>query len=402
MNQPSIRIYFPTYPFPPREGAAQVVADQLKSLAELGFDVELVVWKESPGSLRKKRQEAEKTLFRGALERITVTALPGEAGPETGIRRLLRTAQALSEGNASPERYYYPRRDRSPLARRQLGVYHYSFAYPWFKKGPASEDRRVVHFHNLESDLFAERAAASRSPVVRRLHELNSQRLRSHEAALSRLADELWFLSPVDEARYRSSAGTHNARLVPPTLPRELAQARAKRHPTTPPRLGFIGALDFGPNRDSVTWILERLAPELRKSGFDGQIVIAGKGADAKLQHEARAWPFVTWAGYLESTEEFWSSLSVFLAPHVSGSGVRLKILEALVSGVPTLTTHAGAERLHPALRNHPLLGVSDDPVEWSRLIQKPPVMDETVASRCLSALDGKNVYSFVEGLLQK
>jgi glycosyltransferase involved in cell wall biosynthesis len=52
--------------------------------------------------------------------------------------------------------------------------------------------------------------------------------------------------------------------------------------------------------------------------------------------------------GEVASASSFLNSLSVLLYPVERGSGMKVKVLEAMASGVPVVTTRAGAEGIEP------------------------------------------------------
>jgi glycosyltransferase involved in cell wall biosynthesis len=264
-------------------------------------------------------------------------------------------------------------------------------------------------FLNLESDLFSERerrTSNSLSPA-KLIHNLNARKLYQHEKDLSRLADELWFISPRDLETYQGRFAATNARLVPPTYSRQLIQHRCamfeKNRPSQAgyPIAGFVGALDFHPNELSALWILNEVAPRLAAQGFGGQIWIAGKSPSDAIVEKARQFPFVKVQGFVPDLEPFWASLSFALVPHLAGSGVRTKLLEALASGIPTLATSEAAMRIHPDLRKSPLLSVSDDPDAWAGALLKAQPFERRLEepSSILAAgqaLDGREIYRFL------
>lgn len=98
--------------------------------------------------------------------------------------------------------------------------------------------------------------------------------------------------------------------------------------------------------------------------------------------------------------EDFWAGLSHSLVPHLSGSGVRTKLLEALASGVPTLATPGAVSRLHPALRENPLLFCSESPDAWAeRIVSSAPFAERQahLDDPLPAMLDGEQVYRFLE-----
>jgi hypothetical protein len=105
--------------------------------------------------------------------------------------------------------------------------------------------------------------------------------------------------------------------------------------------------------------------------------------------------------GFVPDLEPFWASLSFALVPHLTGSGVRIKLLEALASGIPTLATSEAALRIHPDLRVSPLLKVSDDPSLWVDMLMKAQPFEHRLEEpgSILAAgkgFDGREVYRFL------
>ncbi len=381
-----IRIYSPSYPYPPTEGAFQVIFDQVNGLAGLGHEIELIVWQGATHS-------TDSSPFHPAVKVVTLADhLPRS---KSRIRRVLRSLLSTS---SSPEEAYYPACLATHLrlpGDTALEIFHYSFAINWLRRipnGPGrGSTRRAIVFHNLESDLSLGRAG-NEGLLAGPLHLLNAAKLALRELEASNFADELWFLSPKDLDDYRSRMEKLRRpkpallRVTPPTYPSRLRSERiAAMKPSrskAAPVFGFIGGLGFLPNHLSAMWILKQVAPLLVEEGFSGQIQIAGKGAPPELQVEAARFPFVKLLGFVPDAENYWSELSFSLAPHLGGSGVRIKILESLASGVPTLTTPAALEGLHPALRTDPLLRVSADPAQWARWMCDAQPFEERVKER--------------------
>ncbi len=353
-----IRIYSPYSPFPVQDGASQVIADQVRALHELGHEVELVTWKEegarpSPAEGTTKTAWGTHTHWRS---------------PEAS--RLTRVISSLFGPFASPELHYYaPSADRRhELGLADLGIYHYGFSYPWLRgQGRKAEQRQVVHFHNLEHELFRLRADAESNPAFRYVHDRNAKILLSHQKELGALVDDLWFLSSPDLTGFGTGSKAMRV-LVPPTYDLKATRTPPAEHSSTY-TLGFVGRLDFVPNADSARWIVEELCPLLSKGGFAGTVRIIGKNASPNLIEAARAFPFVRVEGFVEDLASFWSELDLMLVPHLSGSGSRIKLLDALARGVPALTNDAGKDRVPPEVRPDARLFTRETPEEWASFI---------------------------------
>ncbi|HUP57345.1 MAG TPA: glycosyltransferase [Bdellovibrionota bacterium] len=417
----SVRIYSPSFPYPVREGAFQVAFDQIRSLVELGLSVELVVWKDTDRQIREKLAQPYLEKFPEQVRVINLhPSTATQAGIESQQHRVKRVTRSMLSPLASPELYYYPP-EWSPLAIRSrpaelgstvdLAIYHYSFAYGWLsREQPVREKKRAVVFLNLESDLFVEREHKSRLSLspARLIHNLNAKKLYQHEKELARLCDELWFISPRDLETYQARFGVDHARLVAPTYSPRLTEQRCagfkkERGRVSKVIAGFVGALDFHPNEASALWILEQVVPKLARKDFQGEIWFAGRGATPRIEAAARDYPFVKLKGFMPDLEPYWSALSFNLIPHLTGSGVRTKLLEGLASGVPTLSNREAASRVHPELRKSTLLTVEDDPARWAEiLVSAEPferrLQDAAQVRELAKALDGKSLYRFLAG----
>ena len=415
-----VRIYSPFLPFPITEGAYRVIYDQVFSLTSLGHEVELVTWKDSEGSFQTKRAHWARQGNLPVIKRLSLPKEPSRWG---------RVLSSFFVEEASPELFYYPRiqaHSLRSLGRCDLAIYHYSFAYHWLKTPNLlpEESKRVVHFHNLESDLFVLRSEDSRWPL-RWMDLKNAKKLRAHEEQLASLVQELWFLSPVDQKRWETQHGwikeglaqerkdavaspvvrerSVKVKLIPPTYTAEISKwmnsVQAEAHGNAQGlNLGFVGGMRFKPNQDSAEWIMKQLVPELEKRHFQGRILILGSGAQDFFKAEL----LPSWVEILpEGTEmtEFLKRLSWMLVPHVSGSGVRIKLLDALAQKIPVFATKEAVERLHPEIQKSPLIFSSSSASEWADRVVSEEPFESRLKWKDLSfpeAMRGDRVYQNV------
>lgn len=112
--------------------------------------------------------------------------------------------------------------------------------------------------------------------------------------------------------------------------------------PPSAPLVGLIGTAGWLTTRRAMERLAYDVWPLVHAAVPDARAQIAGRGTsaiqglDAVRGLEAR--------GEVESAGEFVRSLSVLLFPLPRGSGMKVKVLEALASGVPIVTTACGAE----------------------------------------------------------
>jgi glycosyltransferase involved in cell wall biosynthesis len=73
--------------------------------------------------------------------------------------------------------------------------------------------------------------------------------------------------------------------------------------------------------------------------------------------------------GHVVSVEEHLAGCRVIVVPLLSGSGIRLKILNAAAWGIPVVSTSVGAEGL--AFKDGAEILVRDDPLEFAQAVEQ-------------------------------
>ena len=69
--------------------------------------------------------------------------------------------------------------------------------------------------------------------------------------------------------------------------------------------------------------------------------------------------------GYVEDVRDALARYAIFVCPILSGSGVRVKLLEAFAAGIPVVSTLVGAEGL--AVKDGDFCALADDPARVRR-----------------------------------
>ncbi|MEW6277814.1 MAG: glycosyltransferase family 4 protein [Candidatus Eremiobacterota bacterium] len=186
------------------------------------------------------------------------------------------------------------------------------------------------------------------------------------EGWLCRRAEEVWCVSDRDGQALIRRYGPLRVRQVPNGV--DLARmagprgspAELRRRLGLPggPLALFLGVMTYAPNREAVDLLLREVAPRLPEVGF----VLAGLGSEAW----GKAAPNVHAVGFVDDVVDVLRACDVVVVPLRSGSGTRLKVLEALAAGRPVVSTPKGVEGLHREALG-PGLQVEDD---WSRFAE--------------------------------
>jgi O-antigen biosynthesis protein len=135
--------------------------------------------------------------------------------------------------------------------------------------------------------------------------------------------------------------------------------------PTTPPPsvdkrsdLFFVGGFWHRPNGDAVTWFVEKIWPQIRSQIPDCRLRIAGSNPGDEVLALATV-PGVEVLGFVPDLKPLFDSARVFVAPLRYGAGVKGKVGQSLVHGLPVITTSIGAEGMNLLDGEHAL--IADD-----------------------------------------
>ena len=159
------------------------------------------------------------------------------------------------------------------------------------------------------------------------------------ERAAARRHRHLVASSPVVADALRKAAPHAEVVLAPLSLdPRHYPPASLDG----PPTAGLIGTAAWPPTEHAVRRLLGRVWPLVSRRVPDARLVVAGR--DTATLPGLEAGPGIELVGDVPSGPGFLRSLSVLLFPLERGSGMKVKVLESIASGVPVVTTPAGAE----------------------------------------------------------
>jgi glycosyltransferase involved in cell wall biosynthesis len=107
----------------------------------------------------------------------------------------------------------------------------------------------------------------------------------------------------------------------------------------------FLGSFRHTPNKVALEWFAKEVLPLIVAKVPAARILVAG--AEPPQRHSfADPANAVDLLGFVDDVQPLFSSCALFVCPIRSGSGIRVKLLEAFSSGIPVVSTRLGAEGL--------------------------------------------------------
>lgn len=131
----------------------------------------------------------------------------------------------------------------------------------------------------------------------------------------------------------------------------------------------WIGGFGYTPNKEAVYYFLDKIYPIIKKTVSTVKFILIGDNITERLKQIAHRDPSIKIMGYVDNPLPFMHAATVFVAPILSGSGTRLKILEAMASGKAIVSTSLGCEGIEGVNSIHYIL--ADDPINFATNVEK-------------------------------
>lgn len=199
----------------------------------------------------------------------------------------------------------------------------------------------VLRAHNIEFQIW-ERLATSEPNFLKKwyLKNIMIPRLKKLEIKVSQAVNAIVPISPID-AKFFKNIGKKKSKIL--TLPvgyKTFIKPQNNWENTF--NVGFIGGLDWLPNIEGLLWFVKNVWKEFAAKNLHVQLNIAGRNLTKKIEQLSA--PSVKIVGEVENAQEFITKQHIMLVPLFSGSGMRIKIIEAMAMGKCVLSTNIGAE----------------------------------------------------------
>lgn len=173
----------------------------------------------------------------------------------------------------------------------------------------------------------------------------------------------------VDDLSYWRSLGYLNGKWLPPLISTEHLQiAKSAEHKTEKPfHICFVGNLRMPNNISGLTWFFDEVLPILKSQlGFTPKCLIAGSSPVTEIIELQKKYNFELIANF-DTLEDIFSQAHACINPMLVGSGVAMKTIDMMLSGLPIVTSSQGCSGLPSCVKN--LLFVADNAHEFSQKI---------------------------------
>jgi glycosyltransferase involved in cell wall biosynthesis len=236
------------------------------------------------------------------------------------------------------------------------------FVTPYLSTVRKYSNAKVVYrSHNIEFEIWDKLAQGAGNKVKKEYLKLLANRLKTYELGRLNKFDLVVPISEGDAEIYKklgekSLIFTSGFGIDMPQYPQVKLGDK---------KISFLGSLDWLPNQEGLSWFIEKVWPLVLKGNKNLILEVAGKNPPESIK-TIKAKNYIL-KGEVDSALEFLKNSAVMVVPLISGSGIRIKIIEGLAWGLPMVSTSKGAEAL--GLTHGENILIADDPKEFAKHI---------------------------------
>jgi glycosyltransferase involved in cell wall biosynthesis len=230
----------------------------------------------------------------------------------------------------------------------QIEGVHLMEFLPIIREAPGSP-AIIVDWHNIESEVMRRYAKTTGSWPKKIAAKRTAKLIERAEDRLLDTSATHTVTSERERQKLLTRCPSANIQVIPNGVDTNFYTAkkiddawRQSGHCDSRPAILFVGSMDYHANVDAVIWFSRTAWPAIAQNHPDLQSTIVGRDPAPEVRALASDRIHVT--GTVDDVRAFYASAVAAVVPLRSGSGTRLKILEAMAAGVPVVSTRLGAE----------------------------------------------------------
>jgi polysaccharide biosynthesis protein PslH len=220
----------------------------------------------------------------------------------------------------------------------------------------------VVDLVDVDSQKWFDYAEAGKGPKAW-LHRLEGRRLRKLEVDLPSWAKAVTLVSEAEADLYRSFCAPGQVQAVGNGVDLDYFKPRTC---TDEQGCVFLGALDYRPNVDGVTWFCHNVWPKVRLSLPDAKVYLVGRRPALAVRRLAELAGVVV-VGQVPDVRPYLANAAVAVVPLQIARGVQNKVLESMAMGKATVISPCCLKGIRAQAGNQLMLASSAD--EWQQTL---------------------------------
>lgn len=364
------------------DGGAYSIYHSTLGLLEQGAEVKILAM-----DLLKSKVKADIPPDFKSVTRLESVEVDNRPGFLKAMKNLFSTKSYLVE------RFYssaYEDKLREILLQEQFDIVQIEHLYLGLYIGVIrnySKAAIVLRPQNVEHQLWQSNLLSVKNPVLKFLLSVATKRLENFENNIIVQVDGIMPLSPNDAEYFRQNAVRVPVAMVPIGIdPGRFLHYQRSREDDRQPEIYHLGSMDWMPNVTGLKWFIGSCWPLLKKLHPSMRLSVAGKNMPSWFRR--RSDKNLEVQSLVDNALDFQRDKDILIVPLLSGSGTRVKILEAMALGKAIVSTSIGAQGI--AYENGVHILIADSPSEFVQQLGR------CMASRELCEMLGNNARELI------
>ncbi len=326
-------------PFPPNSGYPIVVYNTMSGLLDLNVDITLF-------SINPNKTWVDvEDIYDPVFERIKFHTY--ELDTEVNIWGALFNIFSNESYNVS--RFYDDDAGRlleNILKENEFDVIQFEglFVVPYLDIVKTNSKAKLIYrAHNIVFDIWERIAEIEKFTPRRKYLQFLARRLKDYETEQINRFHQIFAISEPDRQSIVRFGCETNLEVFPVAL--HIEKYITDPAKTSFPTLFHLGAMDWRPNKEGLEWFLDEIWPDIEKLNSELRFYIAGKNMPQQFfEYDSDN---VVIEGEVFDAVEFMNSKAIMIVPLLSGSGMRVKIIEGMAMSKCIIATTIAAEGIH-------------------------------------------------------
>lgn len=322
-------------PFPDNNGASKAFLSLANGLLSIGIDLKILSFA-SPASQPVFNESSNSFYEKTAYSYVNI---------ENRVKSIDAFFNLFSKKSYNISRFVtkeFKDRLKQILNENKFDIIQFEtlFTTPYLETAREFSDAKMVYrSHNIEHLIWERRAKITKNPFKKPYLNFLAKRLKAFETQVVNDFDAVVSITEIDDKIQKEYL---NPGIKTISIPVGFDMAEQNYPQPKDLSLFFIGALDWAPNEQGLNWFLNNVWEDIFKKNPKIKFYIAGRNIPAYFQKWADK--NVEICGEVPSSSEFIQQHSIMLVPLFFGSGIRVKIVEAMSFGKVVISTKIGAE----------------------------------------------------------
>ena len=344
-------------PFPPKDGGTIGVWVLLENLAKLDNNIDIL-------SLNTNKHYIDLSKERDKINNnISILDIPINTDIKfySALKNLL-----FSKLPYNSERFYSKEYIKSLIDLLKNNNYdviqiespNMGYCIPFIRQ--YSKAPIIARTANIENEIWKRVANVEKNILKKYYFNILSKRMKNLELDVINKSDVFLAVTQKDADYFLRNIENKNKpyKVVPTGINRSQVFFDFVNHKKID--FFFIGALDWIPNQEGLKWFLDNIWNKFLNYYSDIDFHIAGRYASDKFENYLKQYRNVVFHGEVDDAYKFMREHCIMIVPLLSGSGMRVKIIEAMANANPVISTIIGAEGI--SAENNSEIIIADSP----------------------------------------